>query len=211
MSKKDLKLKGKTIPPVLESFIESGGTSVSTDDDDWEIRFESPSSAVVKKGVPANALIFAENGYGDFMYLLVNPASDSTFDDTVYVYWHEEGRSEVLAGKLNGLLYPPEPTPSKQKTIYYYGGKIEVKLGDEVSARDLFFRRTGRVVYLPGVSKKNREFEYGGLTEVGIRFSHGSMTATVVDPNTSWLKKSVRFIGRSDSTFEEIKPNERFE
>jgi hypothetical protein len=100
---------------------------------------------------------------------------------------------------------------SEYKKIFYFGGEDQVMLGDEVTARDLFFKRTGRVAYVPGISKKNSEFEHGGLTWIAVRFPGGSTVGIYVDPETSWVKKSCRFIRRSDEPFEKIKPRERFD
>ena len=45
----------------------------------------------------------------------------------------------------------------------YFDGNTDVQLGDRVALRVLFRKRVGRVVYVPGVSTFNPEFEYNGM------------------------------------------------
>jgi hypothetical protein len=198
------------LPAVLEKYINSAGKTISTDEGDWEIEIGSPSS-VIAKSLPKHALVIAQNGVGDYLILRPSDSQQSSFDEVVYVYWHEERKIEIFAQSIDVLLYPPPPSPTKHDPVYYYGGKIEVMLGDEVSARILFFRKNGRVAYVPGLSKKNRELERDGMAWVGIRFLEGSMSGAWVEPTTSWVKRSVRFIRRSTAPIDEIGPNERFD
>jgi hypothetical protein len=85
--------------------------------------------------------------------------------------------------------------------IRYFGCDVEVCLGDRVEISVWFRRRTGRVVYLPGTSPHNSEFEYGGLRWVAIR-TEKMIIGNLVDPRTEVLKKKVKFTGRDDSAFE---------
>ena len=96
------------------------------------------------------------------------------------------------------------------KKIYYHGGEIEVRLGDLVETSVfLFWRCQGRVVYVPGVSPKHPEMEFGGLVKVAIKTEDSGMIGTVVIPETRTLRKKVKFIARDpDGRFEEVKPDE---
>lgn len=87
---------------------------------------------------------------------------------------------------------------------------MRVELGDEVVARDIFFRRGGRVVYVPGISPLNSEFEYGGRKWIGIRFDKGSINTAVIDLKTGGVDKSVKFVKRNKKEINELKPNFRF-
>jgi hypothetical protein len=53
------------------------------------------------------------------------------------------------------------------------------------------------VVYVPGISAYNRDFEHEGLSEVGMRLLDGSFVATVVDPETNHLVNRVNLLRRS--------------
>jgi hypothetical protein len=58
---------------------------------------------------------------------------------------------------------------SSEKPVRYFDGITEVRLGDRVMAKVWFlWKKRGRVVYLPGVSQKNGEFEHHGLRWVAI-------------------------------------------
>lgn len=61
----------------------------------------------------------------------------------------------------------------------YADGETDVRLGDRVALRVWFRARHGRVVYVPGVLRKNPEFEDDdGMRWVGIRLEDRSLVAT---------------------------------
>jgi hypothetical protein len=88
--------------------------------------------------------------------------------------------------------------------VRYFGGLIDVQLGDRVDIGLWFRRRSGRIVYVPGVSPFNSEFEYNGMKWVGIRLATGSLVATVVRSDSEMLKKKVQFLARDNSPCEFI-------
>src|SRR5262249_39067351 len=92
--------------------------------------------------------------------------------------------------------------------IRYYGSETEVQPGDQVETRVWFVRRKGRIVYVPGVSRFNSEFEFNGLKWVAIR-SGDMLIGSIVDPRSGALKSRVRFIKRDDSAFEEVPDDPR--
>lgn len=83
--------------------------------------------------------------------------------------------------------------------VRYFGGLTEVQLGDRVSITLWFRRHAGRVVYVPGISPVNAEFEYNGLQWVGIRLENHSLVATIVRPKSGTLKEKVRLMERDTS------------
>ena len=93
--------------------------------------------------------------------------------------------------------------------ITYSDGTTEVRLGDRASVSVWFRRRIGRIVYVPGVSRPNPEFEYNGMRWVGIRLDDHSLVATPVLVRDESLKAKVRFLGRDDSPAEMITPESR--
>ncbi|MEN6319553.1 MAG: hypothetical protein ABFD82_12450 [Syntrophaceae bacterium] len=204
-------MKTNDIPITLKIFIENGNSIFRRDDGDWNVKIEPAADSHLKKDIPANALIIAHNGCGDYLFICMTDSAPKSFGTGVFVYWHEEHRYELYADNIHDLTNPAPAKPSEYKPIYYYGGTLEVQLGDEVSARDFLLRKNGRIVYLPGVSKKNRNMEYGGLSWVGIRFQKGTFSGTIVDSATFQLKKSVRFLRRSSEPVKELEPDEEFE
>jgi hypothetical protein len=94
-------------------------------------------------------------------------------------------------------------------SVRYFDGTVEVQLGDRVALRILFRKRTGRVVYVPGISPLNPEFAYNGLQWVGVRLEDRSLVATVVLHKTGTLKKKVKFIARDASPCELITESSR--
>ena len=93
--------------------------------------------------------------------------------------------------------------------IKYFDASTDVKLGDRVQLRVLFRRRSGRVVYVPGISLMNPEFEYNGMRWVGIRLDDRSLVATPILTNTGNLKKKIVFLQRDDSPADVIGPSSR--
>jgi hypothetical protein len=93
--------------------------------------------------------------------------------------------------------------------VLYFGGRVEVNIGDRVMIRLWFRKRPGRIVYIPGKSDVNPEFEYRGMRWVGVRLNEGALVATPVLTKTGGLKKKVEFIGRDDSPCDVIKADTR--
>jgi hypothetical protein len=80
--------------------------------------------------------------------------------------------------------------------VTYADGVTAVLPGDRVSVRLFFRRRTGEVIYVPGISKKRGSYEHHGLTWVGVSLPDGWAVGTIVLPETGGLKPGVRFLGR---------------
>lgn len=91
----------------------------------------------------------------------------------------------------------------------YFGGTEEVQLGDRVSISIWFRKRPGRVVYVPGISARNAEFEYNGMRWVGIRLEDRSLVATPVLSQTQGLKKKAKFLQRDATSCDLITPDAR--
>lgn len=199
------------IPEPLLRFLAEGGTTFRCDDGDWEVKIEQPAPDFLQRALPPSSLIIANNGCGDFLFVVCHYWHNSepgSLRNPVFVYWHDEAEIREFKDDLSLLTNPPDPEPSKHAAVFYADGATQVMLGDHVSARDLLFRKTGRIVYIPGVSKRNREFEHGGLAWVGIRFEGGSITGALVDPESNKLKSGVRFHSRGTSAVSEIGPCE---
>ena len=94
--------------------------------------------------------------------------------------------------------------------IWYHDGSSDVRLGDYVETVRFFRKRNGRVSYVPGISQVNPDFEFNGLTYIGIDLDDGSKIASIVNPVTKVLKKSIRFRTRMDDHFFGISSEERF-
>jgi len=93
--------------------------------------------------------------------------------------------------------------------VRYSDGATEVLLGDRVEFHGWFKRRSGRVVYVPGVSAINVELEYNGMRWVGIRIDDGSLLATPVLLPSECLKARVKFVARDSSPCEFITSSSR--
>src|SRR5262245_23557185 len=94
-------------------------------------------------------------------------------------------------------------------SVRYFDNATEVQLGDQVALKVLFREHSGRVVYVPGISAFNPEFEYNGMKWVGVRLLDRSLVATPVLTTTGNLKKKIKFIKRDDSPCELITESSR--
>lgn len=97
-------------------------------------------------------------------------------------------------------------------SVMYSDRVTKVMFGDKVVTRlwYCFFRKTnGRVVYIPGVSQMNSEFEHSGLRWVGVRIGDGSVYGAVIDPSNGCLQKSIQFVGRDSSPVKLVSPLDR--
>jgi hypothetical protein len=92
--------------------------------------------------------------------------------------------------------------------IRYFGSDVDVQPGDKVETRVWFIRRKGRIVYVPGISRFNSQFEFNGLRWVAIR-SENLIIGSIVDARYETLKRRVKFIERDGSTFEEVPDDPR--
>ncbi len=197
------------LPSMLQKFIDENNRTIVTQDGEWEIHMDA-ESAFDSKVIPDDAFLIANNGFGDSLFLLPSESNLQELDTKIYVFWHEENKFELFNDDINNLLLSSREKPSDHSIIYYFGGEVEVKLGDEISARDLVFRKKGRVAYVPGISPINRELERDRMAWIGIRFEGGTMGGAYIEHENNWVKKSVKYIGRSDAEFDPIKPDEKF-
>lgn len=92
--------------------------------------------------------------------------------------------------------------------IRYFQSETPVELGDRVRLRHLFSKKSGRVVYLPGVSQPNSEIDFGGLFRLGVSIEDGTFTAYHVDPDSLAVVKSVEFEGRDSEGIPEMPSDE---
>ncbi len=159
------------------------------DGQQWKVDVEESPPAWLTRGLPDGALVFAENGYGDHLFL--RPGRDE-----VFVFWHEGGEIAEYSATV-GDLRPDLPRRSSDHPPITYRDTDEiVRLGDRVQIRYwLVLRGRGEVTYVPGVSPRKPGMERDGLAWVGVRLDDGAWVATIVLPDGS-LKKSVRFLGR---------------
>ena len=201
-------MKTDTLPPVLQAYVQKGNSTLRHEGEKWNIEPGPMADNPWSKFLPAEVLIIASNGCGDYLYIQKDNSGHHSNSSTVHVFWHEEQSSEIFVDSIDKLVNTAPPKATESKAIYYFGGATDVRLGDEVSARDLLIRKSGRVVYVPGKSKKNWNMEHDGLSWIGIKFKGGTFSGAFINPKSNEIKKSVRFIKRNDVNVEELCPDE---
>lgn len=163
---------------------------------EWKLKVETDAS-FVEKIVGCQVLIFANNGYGDYLFL--HKESDSIQDDKVFAFYHETkevgDRNESLRIVLG--LETLEPSKDSYPRAVYESGQ-HVNLGDKVQFKAwLFFWKgwmEGTVEYVPGISPRNHQHEYDGLKWLSIK-GQEMIVGPVVDPKTGVVKR-VRLVER---------------
>jgi len=84
----------------------------------------------------------------------------------------------------------------------YHKTDTVVAMGDRVLYRSiytLFFKKNGRIAYVPGVSSRHQNMEFGGLQNVGVKLNNGTCIGTLVDPSTGFISSGITFLHRDDS------------
>ena len=88
------------LPKELDSFIQSGHGEFQSEDGSWFLALIPAERSAFNKELPKGALMIAENGSGDCLFLKGKADGRSK----VFVYWHEEQRAEVFAPTLQQLI-----------------------------------------------------------------------------------------------------------
>ncbi len=98
--------------------------------------------------------------------------------------------------------------------ITYHNSDTKILIGDHVEFKTawLFWRgwQKGRIEYVPGISPQKADMEHNGLTWVCV-CAEGMKLGVIVNPETQQLKKSVRFIKRTDDELKETPKDFEFE
>jgi hypothetical protein len=167
---------------------------------EWKLELEG-SAPFVAESVGGPVLVFANNGFGDYLFLKQTP-DDQTFGEPVFEFLHEGPAIERVTDDLETLLGLKDrlPTTDNYPRAVYATGEA-VHPGDRVRVKvwAQFWKgwQDGVVKYVPGISKKKLQHESNGLKWVAIRFTDGEISP-LVDPETGVLRK-VRLVGRAEN------------
>jgi hypothetical protein len=101
MAKKQLQL-----PAELTAFIKQDETTFHADDGDWDLKIKGRDDSDFKDELPPRSIMIAENGCGDCLFLKSSAAGK--IDSKVFVYWHEEERTETFAKNIKELIATSE-------------------------------------------------------------------------------------------------------
>ena len=184
------------VPEAIRKAMDQGVEYFMGEDCEWKLEIEEDPGFIEGSG----ALIFANNGYGDYLFL--KKKSGGGFEGEAFVYYHEGPLVEPLGVDLETLLGLEKNPPSKDD---YPAARYEtgepVLIGDHVQFKSWvqFWRgwRDGVVHYVPGISGRRPEHERDGLKWVEI-LGEGVRIGPLVDPETGIVRK-IRFIGRAGS------------
>jgi hypothetical protein len=165
------------------------GRILETEQGEWQPDVGWPPEEVGLL-LPPGAIILANNGDGDFLFL--QPAGAAgVISSVVYVFWHEGPEVAIFAPDISVLANSLE-TPSGARQPLYADGS-PVSPGDHVQLRvwvRLFRKVAGTVVYVPGISKRRPQLERDGLSWVGVRLDDtGTIVGSWVEPSTGRLQK----------------------
>ncbi len=164
---------------------------------EWKLEAE-PSSTLSEEIVDGAVHIFANNGFGDYLFLKKKRGSDG-FDGEVFEFLHEGPEINRLSEDLETLLGLKARPPSADgyPQAVYETGEL-VRLGDHVQIKVWveFWKgwQDGVVEYVPGVSNTSLEYEHGGLKEIAIKLRDGQI-CPLVNPEDGKVRK-VKFARR---------------
>ena len=93
--------------------------------------------------------------------------------------------------------------------IFYSGTQTQVLPGDHVQFKAWFFLKVqGIIVYVPGISPKNKELERNSHSLLAIEHGDRSIKAWPIFDGNSFAPPAIKFIGRSKGPFKEITQDE---
>jgi hypothetical protein len=114
---------GMKLPKELEGFIQDGHGTFYCEDGDWDLALVPAEKSDFSKELPKGSMMIAENGSGDCLFLKEKASGKSQ----VFVYWHEEGRAEVFAPTLQGLIESSAESREQKAAPARKGKKVSVK------------------------------------------------------------------------------------
>ena len=84
--------------------------------------------------------------------------------------------------------------------LFYPKSDMEIRLGDRISIRKMFRRRTGTVVYIPGESEHHSDMEYGDVKLWAIQLDgdEGNILQIGYFPPNEVVPSSLKFIRRKE-------------
>ncbi len=173
---------------------------VQNSDWEWKLKIEG-SDARIEALVGSPVCVFANNGYGDLLFLTLDEET-SAYGKRVHEYLHEGPEINGIDEDLNSMLGLKERSRSTDDypMARYDTGK-PVKLGDTVNFKTWieFWKgwQNGVVKYVPGLSPLNPRHERDGLKWVVIESGGGLEVGPLVDPKTGMLKK-IKFVSRAN-------------
>jgi len=166
---------------------------------EWKLE-RKDSAKFIEKMVGCPVCAFANNGFGDYLFLKKRPDGDG-FEEGVFEYSHEGPEINKVTEDLEtllGLKDRPVSADAYPKAVYETGEPVQ--LGDRVQVKVWaeFWKgwQDGVVEYVPGISKRKPQHEYNGLKWAVIRFRNGHISP-LVDHKTGKLRK-VRFLARGN-------------
>lgn len=195
----------ESLPKPLVEFLRMGTMTFEADGEEWTVEVEDVGAlpTALEKEY-ANALVFANNGVGDLLFLLpqsraAEPVTDGAslaFGERVFLFRHEGVEVEAPPASLGDILRPPQVGSSDHPKVVYFGSNRPIRPGDIVELKLwLVVKQKGEVTYVPGTSKKKSSMERDGLAWVEVRLDNGDRVSTIVDPANHQLKKSVKWQG----------------
>ncbi len=183
----------RKIHPLIQQALDEGIVYFHSGNCEWKILVERDE--YVDECVGRDVLIFANNGYGDYLFLKYDGPDE--FEPAVFEFMHEGQQVEPLHDELDTLLGLRErPTSSDAYPSAKYENGQEVALGDRVQFKTWvsFWKwQEGIVSYVPGQSNKDMQYE-SDLKWLAIRNDEMEVDP-LIDPITGVVKK-VRLIER---------------
>ena len=133
---------------------------------EWRVKLDSDKQ--IEKLCGKEILVFADNGFGDYLFLFKE--NDSCLM-IVHHFFHEKNLLTELSDSFEELLELKLTELSNDnypQVVYKNGGKIYP--GDKVKFKIWFFFRKGCqdgvVTYAPGISPQRNEYEYNGIKKI---------------------------------------------
>lgn len=156
---------------------------------EWKLELEGNNS-YIEEIVGKEVAVIGNNGFGDYLFLEIDPASQSP-QLPLYIFWHEGQEVQPVQTELECYLGLCPYPPSSTQTPSFADGST-VCLGDEVEFSFFFRKKRGKVSYITGLSPLDHKVETLGIPAIEIELPCGTRYAVSATNQGHRLKKSVR-------------------
>ena len=146
----------------------------------WRIKIES--SEVISEIIHEEATVFANNGMGDYLFVKQNDIKGGS--PCVFEYWHDDPQVITSEDSFT-IIVGFENRRASDSPVPKYATGESMSIGDIIEYKSFFRKKKGEVTYVPGISKKDPNLEFDGISMALFRKENGDQSTLTIDPDTN--------------------------
>lgn len=181
------------LPNSLQKAIDQGIEFFMGEEYEWKLKIEGRDDCI-EKLVGCQINVFANNGFGDNLFLKINNAEDG-YENQIYEFFHEGPEINEIEEGFDILLGLKDRSVSKIEIPKYSTGE-QLMLGDKIQYKSFFLKKEATITYVPGISKRDPELESEGIVMSLMKKSNGDSYTLTIDPKTNIPCGSIVLLSR---------------